>query len=167
MSKTTTKKSFLSSYIKKKSVEMPAAKDSAYQMSLYRVLLVEDDFDDQILAKKELKDIECIGKVTCFSNGKDLIQYLRQRIAEDKNFVHLAPIIIILDLGMPLMNGFETLRALKAHSDYEDIKVIVITGKETRWNKEKAFAYKADAVFEKPINISMFQKFFEENAGRL
>ncbi len=131
-----------------------------YHMSLYRVLLVEDDFDDQLFSQKELMHLENIGKVECFPNGRELQEYLKEHTAKDKDFLHIAPVLIVLDLDMPLMNGFEVLRMLKADPRYEDIPVIVVTGEQNRWNLDKAYSYKADAVFKKPLDITEISNFF-------
>jgi CheY-like chemotaxis protein len=134
-----------------------------YKM-LRRVMLVEDDIDDQFFARAELKRAKGVGKVECFSNGKALIQYLHDRIAQDKDFLRIAPTVIILDLNMPLMNGLEALQLVKSDPLLKDVPVIVVTGQQSSWEIEKAFSFKADAVFKKPLDVGKLRKFFEEES---
>jgi CheY-like chemotaxis protein len=143
-------------------VDGSASEEAQYKM-LRRVMLVEDDIDDQFFAREELKRCKGVGKVECFSNGKALIQYLHERIEQDKNFLHIAPSVIILDLNMPLMNGLEVLQEIKTDNLLKGIPVIVVTG-ERPWEIEKAFSYKATAVFKKPLNVEKLRKFFEEGS---
>jgi CheY-like chemotaxis protein len=134
----------------------------AYKM-LCRVLLVEDDIDDQFFAREELKRCENIGKVECFPNGKALFEYLYQRIVEDKDFLSGAPTVIVLDLNMPLMNGLETLRQVKTDPLLKNLPVIVVTGEKSAWEIEQALIFKAAAVFKKPLNVDRLRKFLEHD----
>lgn len=134
-----------------------------YQM-LRRVMLVEDDFDDQFFAREELKRAKGVGKVICFSNGKALLEFLSQEIEKDKNYLRAAPTVIVLDLNMPLMSGLEVLNELKSNPALKGIPIIIVTGEQSPWEIEKAFSFKADAVFKKPFNVGKLRKFFEEGS---
>lgn len=148
----------------KNRVDLKVSEEVKYQM-LRRVMLVEDDIDDQFFAREELRRTKGVGKVHCFSNGKTLIQYMHERIAEDKFFLHVAPTVIVLDLDMPLMNGLETLREIKSDALLKTVPVIVVTGATSQWEIDKAFSYKADAVFRKPLDVSKLRDYFEEKSS--
>lgn len=68
-------------------------------------LLIEDNLIDQLVIKQLLKKVLCIEEVYITNNGKEGIEWL---LANGKLY---PSIIIILDVQMPVMNGFEFLNA--------------------------------------------------------
>jgi CheY-like chemotaxis protein len=127
-----------------------------------RVLLVEDDFDDQMLARKRLGRSGLVEEVVCFTNGTELVQYLYDQGFHDRSLWLTVPMVIVLDLNMPQMNGFDVLAELKSDPFLADIPVIVVTGSQSREEVDRALRLKADAVFPKPINVAKLQSFFRE-----
>jgi CheY-like chemotaxis protein len=68
-------------------------------------LLIEDNLIDQLVIKQLLKKVLCIDEIHITNNGKEGIEWLQ---ANGKLY---PSIIIILDVQMPVMNGFEFLNA--------------------------------------------------------
>ncbi|MBW2643199.1 MAG: response regulator [Deltaproteobacteria bacterium] len=69
------------------------------------------------------------------------------------------PDIMILDLVMPRMDGFEVCRFLKNNPEISHIKVLILTGYNTIENKEEAIRAGADAFMAKPVsNKALIQK---------
>ncbi|TPG38092.1 response regulator [Flavobacterium pectinovorum] len=68
-------------------------------------LLIEDNLIDQLVTKQLLKKILSIEQVTIANNGKEGIQWLNNNNIRNKQ-----PLIILLDIQMPIMNGFEFLK---------------------------------------------------------
>jgi two-component system response regulator len=132
------------------------------KMKPCRVLLIEDDLDDQVLAKKRLSRSGMVEEVLCFTNGTELIQYLYDQGFHDRSVWCMTPMIIILDLNMPLMDGFAVLQELKSDAFLSEIPVIVVTGTQSPEDVKKAFGLKADAVFQKPIDVTKFESFFKQ-----
>jgi len=95
------------------------------QMDTITVLAVDDlELNLRIMRDvlKDLGDIEIIEA----RNGKEALTCLAQRVDVD---------IVLLDLEMPVMNGFETLRHLKVHEKFRDIPVIVVTSERSEVKK--------------------------------
>jgi CheY-like chemotaxis protein len=126
-----------------------------------RVLLIEDDIDDQILAKKRLKRSDMVEDVLCFSNGTELIQYLYDQGFHDRSVWCMTPMVIILDLNMPLMDGFAVLQELKSDPFLGEIPVLVVSGTQSKDDVQKAMGLKADAVFQKPLNVEKLESYFQ------
>jgi CheY-like chemotaxis protein len=127
-----------------------------------RILLIEDDFDDQILAKKRLSRSDVVEDVLCFSNGTELIQYLYDQGFHDRSVWCMTPMVIVLDLNMPLMDGFAVLQELKSDAFLSEIPIIVVTGTQSKEDVQKAFGLKANAVFQKPLNVGKLESFFNQ-----
>jgi len=103
------------------------------------ILSVEDDSFNQELASAvfaEFPDIEVIQA----SNGKEALEVLKKEPID----------AILLDLMMPEMDGFETLRAIKGDSEYKSIPVIVVTSKEDE--KKSTYKLGANDFISKPYS---------------
>jgi CheY-like chemotaxis protein len=108
-------------------------------------IMIVDDEEDQIFCIKtgfeELfkKDYEIISA----SSGKRCFDLLEKKIIPD---------IIILDIMMPEMNGWEVFDKLKANKEWKDIPVIFLTARSDEF-AENAGGLIADDFIEKPIDI--------------
>ncbi|WP_345266252.1 response regulator [Nibrella viscosa] len=109
------------------------------------IYLVDDDDDDCFLAQRAINPhINCVLKI--FHNGQELINYLTAHPALP------LPTLILLDLNMPLLNGFETLGFLKSHPVWTQIPVVVLTTSSDVADREKSFDLGAEAFLTKPTN---------------
>jgi two-component system response regulator len=129
-------------------------------MTPCRVFLVEDDLDDRVLSKKRLEASEKVAEVLTFSNGDELIEYMEKAGFHDHTVMCLRPTIILIDLNMPRMNGFEVLRQIKSDAFLQEIPVVVVSQNATPENIQKAHELKADGFFKKPLNVQKIQAFF-------
>jgi CheY-like chemotaxis protein len=84
------------------------------------ILLVEDDIVDVMTAKRALKDLKIPNQLIRVGNGEEALEYLN-------NKGNAKPCIILLDLNMPKMNGFEFLNIIKADEKLKNIPVVVLT----------------------------------------
>jgi CheY-like chemotaxis protein len=103
-----------------------------------QILLVEDT-SEALDNLKELLSLEGFEVVTA-SNGQD---------AFDKLYLYL-PHLIITDLRMPKMDGFELIAKLKADERYRNIPVIVFSANTTPQFQEQAIALGAAFFLKKP-----------------
>lgn len=89
-----------------------------------QVIVADDDADDRMFIIQALQD-NCFSGYLCEAeNGKSLLDILESIKKEaDK----ILPYLIILDLNMPLLNGFEVLQTLKNDSYFYKIPVVVLT----------------------------------------
>ena len=112
------------------------------------ILMVDDDADDQFLFVEALKQIQQSCTCEIANNGLEALEKL-DTLPE--------PEIIFLDVNMPIMNGFDCLRSLRAHDSYKHIPVIIYT---TTKDAESVNLFRnlgANAYFQKPINFSQLQ----------
>lgn len=103
------------------------------------ILIVEDDSFNQELAAAIFEEYKEI-KVLKADNGQEAFHLLEREMVD----------IILLDLIMPRMNGFETLEKLKQSDSYQNIPVIIVTSEEN----ERKTTYKlgANDFISKPYN---------------
>jgi len=120
------------------------------------ILLVEDEEDHIRLIKKSLRDAgHLINKIYTAENGQVALDFLK-KVGNFKDSTHQMPILILLDIKMPIKNGFETLKELKADKNLEHIPVVVLTTTSTSEDINKAMDLGANDYIVKPINFSEF-----------
>ena len=103
------------------------------------VLVTDDDEDLRLLCQMHL---EMGGfRVSQAANGQEALDVARQN----------PPDLILLDLMMPVKDGWECLTELKGDPELRDIPVFVITGKSQQQDQDRAFASGAEAFISKPF----------------
>ena len=85
------------------------------------VMIVEDNPGDVFLLEEMLKDIELDLNVMVIDDGKQAVSVLMREWSS-------TPDLVILDLNLPRMNGFDVLAYMKSSPALSDIPVIVMTG---------------------------------------
>jgi len=86
--------------------------------SQLRILHVDDDDDDLLLLSKALEEINLHHSITTASGCLDLFKLLENEDSYD---------LIIMDVNMPIMNGKQCLKKIKAHEKYCNIPVVMFT----------------------------------------
>lgn len=71
--------------------------------------------------------------------------------------------IILLDMMMPGMDGYEAMHILKSINDYKNITVVAVTAQAMPGDKEKCIEAGADDYLSKPVDVDMLVKILEES----
>jgi CheY-like chemotaxis protein len=115
------------------------------------ILLVEDDQLDQMEVKRTLERKNILFRMKIAYNGEQALKLLNGPNGEDG--FKGKPDIILVDLNMPKMNGFEFLNAIKGREDYKEIKVFVLTTSEEREDKLAAKNLGISGFITKPLKL--------------
>jgi putative two-component system response regulator len=75
----------------------------------------------------------------------------------------LRPSIILMDIGMPEMSGFECCQRIKKYKQLASIPVIFLTGSHDEADKVKAFSLGAKAYLTKPVRVKELERELEEH----
>jgi DNA-binding response OmpR family regulator len=114
-----------------------------------RVLLVDDDKDDQVFLKEALNDLfpnlECIA----LNNGKAALEYI------DSN--PPPPSYIFLDLNMPFINGFEFLKEFKKEHAGRETTIYIYSTSSNERDREKAKILGADDYIVKYSDLDLLK----------
>ena len=105
-----------------------------------KVLAVDDDMINLKLLSSMLKKVSNVVEVVEASNGSDAIGVLKSRNDID---------LILLDIIMPIMNGIEMLKVVRADDNLKQLPIIVLTTDETK--KGEALEFGANGFLMKPI----------------
>jgi DNA-binding response OmpR family regulator len=114
-------------------------------------ILVCDDEPYILMALTDAVEMEGYECVTAI-NGKEALEKARETL----------PDLIMLDIMMPFMDGFEVCRELKADAATRDIPVIMLTAKSQQVDIQKGKDAGADDYITKPFRPSTLRKKFNE-----
>ena len=116
---------------------------------LAKILVVEDDQDNREMVVKALNfhGYQVIEAV----DGEEVIEKAR---AEN-------PDLILLDIYLPKMDGYEATRRLKGDRDLRHIPIIALTAHAMKGNREEALAAGCDGYIPKPIDVRELPKQIE------
>jgi DNA-binding response OmpR family regulator len=108
----------------------------------------------KILVSEDNADIRKILVMRLEINGYTVIQAQDGEEALDK-IKKEVPDLVILDLMMPKISGFEVCRMIKFDDKYKDIPIIVLSALDQQADREKAIENGADAYFIKPFDLEL------------
>ncbi len=112
-----------------------------------RVLIVEDNPGDAYMIEEMLHDLKMELSITVIEDGKQAVETLLRALTPD---------MVILDLNLPRMNGFDVLACMKAESSLSSVPVIVMTGSLRREDEIKARSMgAAEYCIKPPTTIEM------------
>src|SRR3954471_16304660 len=94
---------------------------------LINILLADDDIDEHIFFKEAINKINVVGhNVISVYDGVQVMDYLQKK-GIYKNSKGPLPDLIMLDLNMPLMDGFQVIKEIKADPVFQNIPVYVLS----------------------------------------
>ena len=122
------------------------------------ILLVEDNEGDIVLTTEALEESKIINTVSIARNGKEALDYLLAHGQFQERRESDLPAVIILDLNMPEMDGFEFLRRVKAVPKLTSIPVVVLTTSQFDRDLSQSYALGANSCLTKPGEFEQLVK---------
>lgn len=119
------------------------------------ILLIEDSEYDAELTFKALHVKLPSVQYIHMRNGMDALNYLFGKEEYEQENYRL-PLLILLDLDMPQINGFQVLEQLKTHVSTKAIPIVVFTVSTSDENMQKAYMLGANSYIIKPMNFVKF-----------
>ncbi|MDR2763311.1 MAG: response regulator [Planctomycetaceae bacterium] len=132
------------------SVPLPYDKKS---LAGFRVLLVEDNKVNVLVAKAMLEKMDI--KVTVAENGEIALNRLEESATSGLNPVFD---LVFLDIQMPVMDGFETIKRIRSNPRYSEVPVVALTAHAFAEEIQKCFDHGMNGHLAKPIDIHALQK---------
>ena len=105
------------------------------------ILLVEDDSDDVLFFKEAVEKLEIVNELSCVRDCMELFSLLD----ENKTFD-----VIFLDINLPVMDGKECLKQIKANEKYKEVPIIIFTGSSEQSDVDAVYEYGAHYHVVKP-----------------
>jgi len=122
------------------------------------VLMIEDNRLDAFLTREILSETDRADyHVYTVSDGVEALSYLHGRNGYENA---KKPDLILLDLNLPRMQGFDFLTRIKAEPELNAIPVCILTTSEAEEDIQRAKELKADCYLIKPLDLQEFEKAF-------
>ena len=122
---------------------------------LGHILLVEDNLNDIELTTAALKRNHLLNEIVVARHGGEALDYLYRRGSfegrEGGN-----PIVVLLDLKMPKVDGLEVLRQLKGDPSMKRIPVVMLTSSRQETDLVKSYDLGTNAYVVKPVGFDQF-----------
>ncbi|NJL84352.1 MAG: response regulator [Chloroflexaceae bacterium] len=124
-------------------------------MELKRILLVEDNLNDVELILLALAENHLANEVVVARDGEEALDYLYRRgIFSLRRFGN--PILVMLDLKLPKIDGLEVLRAIKTDRQLESIPVVILTSSREEQDIAHSYRSGSNAYVVKPLDFREF-----------
>ena len=141
-----------------------------HYMSAKNILLIEDNPDDRELMKLAFAKEKTPHNLMIVANGVEAINYLigRDNFVDDseeniKNHNSNAlPALIMIDLNLPMIDGIEVLRRIRAHPKTKLIPVVIISSSNEPQDLIDSYINGCNSYIRKPIHFTQLQKFVKE-----
>lgn len=117
----------------------------------FKILLVDDDRDDQYMLKKISTGLYPSAQVAQAFNGDECLRYLEAH-------AHDLPHLITMDINMPLVNGIEATAQIKANPVAQHIPLVVLSTSDRASDRDAAMAAGADEYVVKPVIYEELQQ---------
>jgi CheY-like chemotaxis protein len=123
------------------------------------IIIVDDDKDDQDFLIQTIREMDISCDVTSLYDGEMLMEYLKVNYKDDNRSPNP---LIILDLEMPKMDGYEVLKNLRKKNHFKDIKIFVLTTCTYEYDRIKSIAYGCNDFYSKPTDPQQLKIIMED-----
>lgn len=113
----------------------------AKRMTPRKILIVEDNDDSRELVVKVLKNKGYL--MVEASDGEEALE----KVTAEK------PDLILLDISLPKLDGYEVAKRLKAQEEFSDIPIVAFTAHAMKGDREKVIGAGFEGYISKPVNI--------------
>jgi two-component system, response regulator len=122
------------------------------------ILLVEDNADDEVLTLRALKKNNIRNEVIVARDGSEALDYLFGTGIHAGRDLSVMPQIILLDLKLPKVDGFEVLNRVRASEMTKFLPVVILTTSNEDQDRIRGYGLGANSFVRKPVE---FDKFIE------
>jgi hypothetical protein len=115
------------------------------------ILLVEDNPMDVDLTRRAFVRRNVANPLVVLRDGQEALDYLERWEAGGP-----LPVVILLDLKLPKVDGLEVLRQIKSHAQFRTIPVVIVTTSAEDQDVQTAYELGANSYIVKPVDFDKF-----------
>jgi two-component system response regulator len=120
------------------------------------ILLVEDNKDDEMLTLRAFRKNHILNEVVVARDGVEALDYLFGTGAHEGRSLSVMPQVILLDLNLPRIGGFEVLRRLRQDERTTLLSVVVLTSSKEDEDIVRSYSLGASSYVRKPVDFAEF-----------
>jgi len=120
------------------------------------ILLVEDNPDDVALTLRALKKNNILNEVVVAKDGVEALDYLFGRGLHAGRNMKNRPVVVLLDLKLPKVDGMEVLKNIRENPSTRLIPVVILTSSLEEKDVVNGYNLGANSYIRKPVDFSQF-----------
>lgn len=117
------------------------------------ILLAEDREDDVVIIRRAFLQGRILNPLFVVKDGEEVIAYLSGEGKYANRAEYPLPELLLLDLKMPKLDGFETLRWVRQNPGLKALRIVVLTSSEEISDVNRAYQLGANSFLVKPVNF--------------
>ena len=120
------------------------------------ILLVEDNPDYVALTLRAFRQSDIVNEVVVAQDGVEALDYLFATGAHAGRDTSVMPQVVLLDLGLPKVDGLEVLRRLRADERTKFLPVVILTSSNAQEDLIESYNLGANSYVCKPVDYTQF-----------
>jgi CheY-like chemotaxis protein len=121
------------------------------------ILLVEDDPGHAVLIEKNLRRAGIANEIMVVNDGQKAVDILLKR-GGSRGDTPPAPLVILLDLNLPVLDGYQVLKIIKNDEHTRQIPVVMLTTTDNPAEVARCYELGCNAYITKPVEYEAFSK---------
>ena len=121
------------------------------------MLLIEDDPGHARLIEKNLRRANITNSIITLDNGQKAVDFLFSQ-GEYAGKAHPSQLLVLLDLNLPVLDGFEVLKKMKSDPHTKSIPVIILTTTDDPQEIAHCYELGCNVYVTKPVNYDRFSE---------
>jgi two-component system, response regulator len=122
------------------------------------ILLVEDNPDDVQLTMRSLRKNKILNEVVVAPDGVEALDYLFGRGAYAGRDLSQLPVVVLLDIKLPKLDGIEVLRAMRQDERTKLLPVVILTSSKEENDLLNGYRLGANSYVRKPVDFDQFNE---------
>lgn len=119
------------------------------------LLLVEDDPGHARLIEKNLRRANLANAIVILDNGQKAVDFLLGQAPDARP---LPPLVVLLDLNLPVLDGYQVLQRMKADARTKHIPVVILTSTDDNREIAKCYDLGCNVYVTKPVEYEQFSE---------
>ncbi len=115
------------------------------------ILLAEDDEAQALLVRRVLRVARLINPVHVSPDGEDALAYLEGSARYANRVAYPAPVVALVDVGLPLRSGLDVLAAIRGQTDVPQVPIVMLSASTESIDIEVAISLGAASYLVKPV----------------
>jgi two-component system response regulator len=126
--------------------------------SIIDILLIEDNPHDVEWTLDALDIQHLANRVKVLKDGQEALDYIFMTGTCKEDDARENPVLILLDMDLPKIHGYEVLRRIRSDERTKNIPVVVLTDSNDESRRKKYYDMGANSYIEKPVEVPKFIK---------